>query len=296
MNSKRNGITEQELKDYGVLEIMTKAEQFEKDVKKQLERQIKQYDIYQKYLKNIHGIGPIISAGLLAYIGDINRFDNISKLWQMAGFGMNTYCKKCKKFTYEEIEFQNRTGKKTKAKRMKPMDRCNMCKEKLDKLFKQEKKLEKELKTPKKSLRNYRQTKKERLEAEKDYDAGTSPIIQKRQIGYMSNWNDKFKVLCWKIGQSMVKQKASKAGYRRLYDQIKKKEREKNPKRIVVKGKVFFNDGHIHNRALRKVVKIFLANLWMTWREMEGLTVTKPYIITKKDSPHNMIKPFVDKQ
>jgi len=253
MNTKRNNFTEEQLKQYGVLEIMKNAEQFEKDVKKRLEMQIKQYDIFKLYLTKIQGIGPIISAGLLAYIGDVNRFDNISKLWQMAGFGMNTYCKKCKKPTSEIVVFQKADGKKTKTKRMKAMLICPECNKK------------------------------------------TIPMIQKRQIGYMSNWNDKFKVLCWKVGQSFIKQKASKSGYRKLYDEIKAKERLKNPKRKKVKGKVMFNDGHIHNRALRKVIKIFLANLWITWRQMEGLDVTAPYIINKKNSPHNMIQPFTDK-
>jgi len=253
MNVKRNGFTEQQLDQYGVLEIMKNAEKFEKDVKKRLTEQIKQFDIWKTYLSKIQGIGPIISAGLLAYVGDISRFDNISKLWQMAGFGMNTYCKKCKGFTYEEVLFSKKdTKKKTKVKRLKAMQICNQC------------------------------------------NKQTEPIIQKRQIGYMSNWNDKFKVLCWKIGQSMVKQKASKSGYRKLYDQIKKKERLKNPKRIKVKGKIMYNDGHIHNRALRKVIKIFLANLWMEWRKQEGLTVTKPYIVNKNPE-HNMIQPFTDK-
>jgi len=253
MNVKRNGFTEAQLDQYGVLEIMKNAEKFEKDVKKRLTEQVKQFEIWKKYLDKIQGVGPIISAGLLAYIGDIKRFDNISKLWQMAGFGMNSYCKKCKGFTYEEVLFSKMgTKKKTKAKRLKAMKICDQCND------------------------------------------PTDPVIQRRQIGYMSNWNDKFKVLCWKIGQSMVKQKASKSGYRKLYDQIKKQERLKNPKRIVRKGKIMFNDGHIHNRALRKVIKIFLANLWMEWRSMEGLPVTKPYII-QKDPAHNMIQPFTDK-
>jgi hypothetical protein len=32
--------------------------------------------------------------------------------------------------------------------------------------------------------------------------------------------------------------------------------------------------------ARRKMVKIFLSHLWATWRKMEGLTVTKPYVFS----------------
>lgn len=38
-------------------------------------------------------------------------------------------------------------------------------------------------------------------------------------------------------------------------------------------------EGHLHNQALRKMIKLFLACLWLVWREAEGLPVTKPYAI-----------------
>lgn len=38
-------------------------------------------------------------------------------------------------------------------------------------------------------------------------------------------------------------------------------------------------EGHVHNMALRKMIKLFLACLWLTWREAVKLPVTKPYAI-----------------
>lgn len=38
-------------------------------------------------------------------------------------------------------------------------------------------------------------------------------------------------------------------------------------------------EGHVHNYAVRKMVKLFLACLWLVWRDMEGLPVTCPYPI-----------------
>ncbi|GAG69936.1 unnamed protein product, partial [marine sediment metagenome] len=38
-------------------------------------------------------------------------------------------------------------------------------------------------------------------------------------------------------------------------------------------------EGHVHNRALAKTVKLFLACLWLTWREAVKLSVTKPYSV-----------------
>jgi hypothetical protein len=33
--------------------------------------------------------------------------------------------------------------------------------------------------------------------------------------------------------------------------------------------------------AVRKAIKLFLACLWLVWREAEGLPISKPYAIDK---------------
>ena len=73
----------------------------------------------------------------------------------------------------------------------------------------------------------------------------------------------------------------------------KKEERKNHPTKIVTKGKTTFNDGHIHNRAMRKVAKIFLAHLWQTWRRQEGLETTEPY--AKQLLGHSTVEEFTDK-
>lgn len=37
--------------------------------------------------------------------------------------------------------------------------------------------------------------------------------------------------------------------------------------------------GRIHTASTRYMVKMFLADLWVTWRKLEGLTVTEPYAV-----------------
>ena len=39
------------------------------------------------------------------------------------------------------------------------------------------------------------------------------------------------------------------------------------------------SEGHIHNMALRKLIKLFIACLWLVWREAESLPLTKPYAL-----------------
>jgi hypothetical protein len=53
--------------------------------------------------------------------------------------------------------------------------------------------------------------------------------------------------------------------------------KDKNQKRYEPEG--IISEGHIHNRALRKMIKLFQACLFLTWREAEGLPPTKPYAI-----------------
>jgi len=50
-------------------------------------------------------------------------------------------------------------------------------------------------------------------------------------------------------------------------------------------------EGHIHNRALRKMIKLFQGCLFLVWREAEGLPPTKPYAIDKLGHD-SMIKPW----
>jgi len=39
--------------------------------------------------------------------------------------------------------------------------------------------------------------------------------------------------------------------------------------------------GHRHNMAIRYMVKMFLADLWVAWRKIENLPVTEPYSVAK---------------
>lgn len=86
-----------------------------------------------------------------------------------------------------------------------------------------------------------------------------------RKTGEQTNWNVKLKTHLWKIGESFVK---SKGRYRGLYDKYREREDKEHPE---------LSKLHRYNRAKRKVVKIFLSNLWVRWRELENLPVTKPY-------------------
>jgi hypothetical protein len=127
--------------------------------------------------------------------------------------------------------------------------------------------------------------------------AGLDPT-NKWNKGEKRPWNSSLKTLCWKIGESFVKVKGKEEGrYGQLYAVRKEYEQAKNErgeyadraaevlkmfpahkqKETYAEGKL--PDGHIHARAKRFAVKIFLSHLHQKWREHEGLPIVAPYAI-----------------
>lgn len=104
-------------------------------------------------------------------------------------------------------------------------------------------------------------------------------------------YNSQLRTMCWRLGSSLLRAKGV------FYDYyIKEKDKyvskyEGAGIKIVpalslpkVDGKKqegdgYISEGHVHNQALRKMIKLFLSCLWLTWREAEGLPITKPYAI-----------------
>jgi len=185
-------------------ELLKKLEQ---EIRDYIKAAIKGLPIYEKYLKFIKGIGPILAGGLISYF-DPYKAEHASSFWRYAG-----------------LHVEN----------------------------------------------------------------GKAP---KRKHGKKLGYNPKAKVLCWKIGDSFIKQRTP--FYREIYDKAKERENEKlnypleNPKncpfykeckRKLKKAKAPACALHIHYRAMRKMVKRFLADFWAAWRSLEGLPVSEPYPI-----------------
>lgn len=116
-------------------------------------------------------------------------------------------------------------------------------------------------------------------------DEGKAP---KRKKKVKSTWNPLMRMLCWKIGQSFLR---TGSPYRRYYDRRKEKElkrkyqegelAEKYKRSCYKKEDIYLIKGHAHNRATRVMVKRFLADLWIAWRQIEGLEVSQAYVIDR---------------
>jgi hypothetical protein len=130
--------------------------------------------------------------------------------------------------------------------------------------------------------------------------AGQAPGFDRKVKGTKLPYNAKLKNLVWKLEESFVKVSGKEgATYGRLYAEFKAEETRRNDegrnaeaaslqlktkryskpeaKKTLESGKL--TDGHVHNRAKRRVAKIFLSHYWLKGREAGGLPVRKPYPI-----------------
>lgn len=109
----------------------------------------------------------------------------------------------------------------------------------------------------------------------------------RRKRGELLNYSPHLKTLCWKIGDSFIKQRTK--FFRKIYDKDKAKWKKKYPEAIenpeykkTKKGfKKLYTDGHIDAMARRKMVKLFLAIYWSTARELKKLPTRTPYAMEK---------------
>lgn len=143
--------------------------------------------------------------------------------------------------------------------------------------------------------------------------AGLDPTV-KWERKTKRPWNADLKVLCWKLGESFVHTcNHEESVYGPLYAERKRLYVARNEageyaalaaeilasknigkateaRKHLESGKL--PPAHIHARARRYAVKIFLSHLHEKWRTLEGLPVREPYILAKeKDQPHRKIEP-----
>lgn len=107
----------------------------------------------------------------------------------------------------------------------------------------------------------------------------------KRKKGENIAYNPKLKSMTWKISDSLLKQ--NKGFYRKIYNEEKNKQLNREYEKGYLEEKygkpykiedVKISQGHAHNRALRKMRKIFLDHYWHASRELNGLPAEKNYV------------------
>lgn len=133
----------------------------------------------------------------------------------------------------------------------------------------------------------------------------------KREAGKKLSYNSTLRSMCWRMAGSLMKAGGSFYSYY-LKEREKYEIRFRNEGREIVKAeklptkngkryesKDVISEGHVHNMALRKMIKLFLACLWLSWREAAGLPTTSPYPIgVLGHSEDHLIRPedMVDRE
>lgn len=143
--------------------------------------------------------------------------------------------------------------------------------------------------------------------------AGLDPTVEWKK-GERRPWNAQLKTLCWKIGESFVKTSTRDgAFYGQIYSERKELETRRNEAgefgdQAAAKLEKFkigkstdafkaYSTGmlppaHIHSRAKRYAVKLFLAHYHeVAWRERFGTAPPLPYSIAQQEHTHKIEAP-----
>lgn len=92
--------------------------------------------------------------------------------------------------------------------------------------------------------------------------------------GEKLHYNLRLKTTCYLVGSSFLR---SNSPYRAVYDESKEYYQNNRPD---------WTKAHIHNAAMRKMIKTWLAHLWQVWREMEGLETRELYAMDRLGHEH----------
>jgi hypothetical protein len=122
--------------------------------------------------------------------------------------------------------------------------------------------------------------------------AGLAPVdghTVKPMKGRRINYNPDFRTFCWKVGDSLLKKRTQP--YRKIYDEEKKRvlEMHENPnyteiiwdkeQKAWIVGRCKSPPLHAHRRAMRKMIKRFLADYYENWRKVNGQPPDEPYAV-----------------
>ena len=244
-----------------------------------------------QWARSIIGIGPIISAGLLAHI-DIRKAETAGAIWRFAGLDpTNSWLGKEKsEVMVNEIVG---TGRRNNISYDNFVEFGRLSHRRPDDLVKQS------------------------FQMKKNYEGDNSldDLTKTDVINALAKrpWNADLKTLCWKIADSFVKfQNNPNDVYGKVYVERKAYEhrineaggyaeraaeklrttniRKPEVRRTYESGKL--TDGHIHASAMRVAVKLFLAHYHhVCYEAVLGETPPKPYVIDRGDHTHFISPP-----
>ncbi len=116
-------------------------------------------------------------------------------------------------------------------------------------------------------------------------ECGLTGVSPRRRAGVSTDYKPDNRTLVWVVASCLIKTK-SKIYYDRLYLSEKEKQLKRRYESGMLKklyGAPYTEEdiqlrlSHAHNRAARKMVKIFLVHFWVAGRMLEDMSVVQPY-------------------
>jgi hypothetical protein len=255
----------------------------EGQIKKSLDKWTDE-SVVGKWLKEITGIGPVLAAGLLAHI-DIEQAPTAGHIWRYAGLDPTREWLGKERSEQLVKNCLEQCGNNLEHALILAAGKCNV--------------------TPA-NIRKF---------ATMDKDGETVSLTRKSLVASLAKrpHNGKLKTLCWKIGESFVKVSGNENDrYGHLYIERKDYEIKNNEagklaeqaaavleRKNIGKSTDAYKaysigrlpPAHIHSRAKRWAVKIFLSHLHEFWYEQHfGKPAPAPYAIAILGHAHK-IKP-----
>ena len=242
----------------------------EKAIKAELEK----LPIYMEFLEDVRGVGPLM-AGVIVSELDIHKCNSISALWKYCGLDVVVYEEKvqvnkpeyCLTLRGKVVPGQFETLKDAENYLADLAVSIDIGEYEIieDPDFKPEFEM---------VIREEGRCRKKHHLVPKTYTNREGKITETVGISF----NDFVKTkLVGVLGSSFIKLGGD---YRDVYDNYK--HRISNMPRHANKTK-----GHIHNMAVRYMIKEFLADLWTVWRALEGLPVRPRYSEEKLGIVHS---------
>jgi len=252
----------------------SRMKKLEKDTVKEIGLEISKFKI-SEWMLGQRGIGPSLAGQTIAIIRDVGRFSNVSKLWAYSGMATMEVCMKCGKKvlrTPKREEWIVRVAKRLEdqnaKKKVRDAEEAELIG--LDAVVRDD---------------DEEQDTNFTIKAKKMLcpcdNPKTKTVAQRRIKGSIIDYNPKMKKLCRNMALSLIQYNEF---YGNLYNQYLAEYMARNNlldnintakyKEAILEK---IRTGKATKMARRKMVKIFLSHLWVTWRKMEGLPVTKPY-------------------
>lgn len=203
--------------------LYANAKEQEEVIIKHVKKMLKDFPIWNEWLKEVKGVGPTIAARIISSY-DIHKADTVSKLWQYTGLNPG--------------EVRGKAVVPAKKAHYKGME----------------------------IVKEY-----ENKKGEKECIVLTDEMIRGDKLtpGFVSPFNKQLRTsMCGVLADSFIKSKAHYA-LEYYYPYKARLEQEKGWKDV--------KPGHRDRAAKRYMIKMFLKDLYVVWRELEGLPVRPSY-------------------